>query len=75
MWLVSANVLAASRFAASPLIETVNALGVLATQEPPALGAGLAGPARPGVPRTEVKADPFGADAGGERAVRQVAAC
>jgi hypothetical protein len=31
VWLVSADVLAASRFITSPLIETVNALGVLAT--------------------------------------------
>jgi Helix-turn-helix domain len=34
MWLVSADVLAASRFVTSPLIETVNALGVLATRNP-----------------------------------------
>ena len=34
VWLVSADVLAASRFVTSPLIETVNALGVLATRNP-----------------------------------------
>src|SRR5262245_11684998 len=34
VWLVSADVLAASRFVTSPLIETVNALGVLATLNP-----------------------------------------
>jgi hypothetical protein len=33
-WLVSADVLAASRFVTSPLIETVNALGVLAARNP-----------------------------------------
>jgi DNA-binding transcriptional ArsR family regulator len=34
VWQVSADVLAASRFATSPLIETVNALGVLAARDP-----------------------------------------
>jgi DNA-binding transcriptional ArsR family regulator len=34
VWLVSADVLAASRFVTSPLIETVNALGVLASSNP-----------------------------------------
>src|ERR1700691_318302 len=34
VWLVSADVLAASRFVTSPLIETVNALGVLASRNP-----------------------------------------
>jgi DNA-binding transcriptional ArsR family regulator len=34
VWLVSADVLAASRFVTSPLIETVNALGVLVTRNP-----------------------------------------
>ena len=34
VWLVSADVLAASRFVTSPLIETVNALGVLAARNP-----------------------------------------
>jgi len=34
VWLVSADVLAASRFTTSPLIETVNALGVLAARNP-----------------------------------------
>src|ERR1700722_10475612 len=34
VWLVSADVLAGSRFVTSPLIETVNALGVLATRNP-----------------------------------------
>jgi DNA-binding transcriptional ArsR family regulator len=34
VWLVSADVLAASRFITSPLIETVNALGVLAARNP-----------------------------------------
>jgi hypothetical protein len=34
VWLVSADVLAASRFVTSPLIETVNALGVLASGNP-----------------------------------------
>ncbi len=34
VWLVTADVLAASRFVTSPLIETVNALGVLAARNP-----------------------------------------
>jgi DNA-binding transcriptional ArsR family regulator len=34
VWVVSADVLAASRFVTSPLIETVNALGVLASRNP-----------------------------------------
>jgi DNA-binding transcriptional ArsR family regulator len=34
VWLVSADALAASRFITSPLIETVNALGVLAARNP-----------------------------------------
>ena len=34
VWLVSADVLAASRFVTSPLIETVNAVGVLASRNP-----------------------------------------
>jgi DNA-binding transcriptional ArsR family regulator len=34
VWLASADVLAASRFVTSPLIETVNALGVLASGNP-----------------------------------------
>jgi DNA-binding transcriptional ArsR family regulator len=34
VWLVSADVLAASRFVTSPLTETVNALGVLAARNP-----------------------------------------
>jgi DNA-binding transcriptional ArsR family regulator len=34
VWLVSADVLASARFATSPLIETVNALGVLAARNP-----------------------------------------
>jgi DNA-binding transcriptional ArsR family regulator len=34
VWLVSADVLAASRFVTSPLAETVNALGVLAARNP-----------------------------------------
>jgi DNA-binding transcriptional ArsR family regulator len=34
VWLVSADVLAASRFVTSPLIETVNALGVLVARNP-----------------------------------------
>jgi DNA-binding transcriptional ArsR family regulator len=34
VWLVSADVLASSRFVTSPLIETVNALGVLAARNP-----------------------------------------
>ncbi|HEY1616968.1 MAG TPA: hypothetical protein VGG25_05080 [Streptosporangiaceae bacterium] len=34
MWVVTADVLAASRFVTSPLIETVNALGVLAARNP-----------------------------------------
>ena len=34
VWLVSADVLAASRFVTSPLIETVNALGLLAARNP-----------------------------------------
>ena len=34
VWLVSADVLAASRFVTSPLVETVNALGVLASRNP-----------------------------------------
>jgi DNA-binding transcriptional ArsR family regulator len=34
VWLVSADALAASRFVTSPLIETVNALGVLAARNP-----------------------------------------
>ena len=34
VWLVSADVLAASRFTTSPLMETVNALGVLAARNP-----------------------------------------
>jgi len=34
VWLVSADVLAASRFVTSPLIETVNALSVLAARNP-----------------------------------------
>ena len=34
MWLVDADVLASSRFAISPLIETIDVLGVLATADP-----------------------------------------
>jgi DNA-binding transcriptional ArsR family regulator len=34
VWLVSADVLAASRFVTSPLVETVNAVGVLASRNP-----------------------------------------
>jgi DNA-binding transcriptional ArsR family regulator len=34
VWLVTADVLAASRFVTSPLMETVNALGVLAARNP-----------------------------------------
>jgi hypothetical protein len=34
VWLVTADVLAASRFVTSPLVETVNALGVLAARNP-----------------------------------------
>ena len=34
VWLVGADVLASARFVTSPLIETVNALGVLAARNP-----------------------------------------
>jgi DNA-binding transcriptional ArsR family regulator len=34
VWLITADVLAASRFLTSPLVETVNALGVLAARNP-----------------------------------------
>ena len=34
VWLLTADVLAASRFVTSPLAETVNALGVLASRTP-----------------------------------------
>jgi DNA-binding transcriptional ArsR family regulator len=59
VWLVSADVLAASRFVTSPLIETVNALGVLASRNPqPWEREWLA---RHGQAfRDRIKADPFG---------------
>lgn len=60
VWLVSADVLAASRFTTSPLIETVNALGVLATRNPQPWERDWL--ARHGQAfRDRIKADPFSA--------------
>src|ERR1700722_17263298 len=60
VWLVSADVLAASRFVTSPLIETVNALGVLASRDPQPWERDWL--ARHGQAfRDRVKADPFSA--------------
>jgi DNA-binding transcriptional ArsR family regulator len=59
VWLVSADVLAASRFVTSPLIETVNALGVLAARNPQPWEQDWL--ARHGQAfRNRIKADPFG---------------
>ena len=59
VWLVSADVLAASRFTTSPLIETVNALGVLATLNPQPWERDWLARHRQAF-RDRVKADPFG---------------
>jgi len=60
VWLVSADVLAASRFVTSPLIETVNALGVLAARNPQLWERDWL--ARHGQAfRDRIKTDPFGA--------------
>jgi DNA-binding transcriptional ArsR family regulator len=60
LWLVTADVLAASRFVTSPLAETVNALGVLAARNPhPWERDWLARHSR--AFRERIKADPFSA--------------
>src|SRR5271169_664091 len=60
VWLVSADVLAASRFVTSPLVETVNALGVLAARNPQPWERDWL--ARHGQAfRDRLKADPFAA--------------
>jgi DNA-binding transcriptional ArsR family regulator len=60
VWLVSADVLAATRFVTSPLIETVNALGVLASRNPQPWERDWL--ARHGQAfRDRIKTDPFGA--------------
>lgn len=61
VWLVTADVLATSRFALSPLTETVNALGLLATGDPrPADRSWYTEHA--GAFRRRVAADPFAID-------------
>jgi DNA-binding transcriptional ArsR family regulator len=60
VWLVDADVLARSRFAVSPLIETINALRLLATEDPqPWERAWLTQYAAPF--RERIAADPFSA--------------
>jgi DNA-binding transcriptional ArsR family regulator len=60
VWLVTADVLAASRFVTSPLAETVNALGVLAARNPQPWERDWL--ARHGQAfRDRIKADPFSA--------------
>ena len=72
VWLVSADVLAASRFVTSPLIETVNALGVLASRNPqPWERDWLARHSQAFLDR--IKADPFSAALARAHAVRPVA--
>jgi DNA-binding transcriptional ArsR family regulator len=58
VWLVTADVLAASRFVTSPLIETVNALGVLTARNPQPWERDWL--ARHGQPfRDRIRTDPF----------------
>jgi DNA-binding transcriptional ArsR family regulator len=60
VWLVTADVLAASRFVTSPLIETVNALGVLAAQNPQPWERGWLARHHPAF-LARIKTDPFAA--------------
>ena len=53
VWLVTADVLAASRFVTSPLTETVNALGVLAARNPQPWERDWLARHEPGVPRPD----------------------
>jgi DNA-binding transcriptional ArsR family regulator len=66
VWLVSADVLAASRFVTSPLVETVNALGVLVARNPqPWERDWLARHSQ--AFRDRIKADPFSAALAGNK--------
>jgi DNA-binding transcriptional ArsR family regulator len=58
VWLVTADVLAASRFVTSPLMETVNALGVLAARNPQPWERDWLARHEPAF-RDRIKADPF----------------
>jgi hypothetical protein len=58
VWLVSADVLAASRFVTSPLAETVNALGVLASRNPQPWERDWLARHSPAF-RNRIEADPF----------------
>lgn len=60
VWLVSADVLAASRFVTSPLIETVNALSVLAARNPQPWQRDWLARHTPAF-RDRIKTDPFSA--------------
>jgi DNA-binding transcriptional ArsR family regulator len=58
VWLVTADVLAASRFVTSPLMETVNALGVLAARNPQPWERDWLARHEPAF-RDRIKTDPF----------------
>ena len=60
VWLVTADVLAASRFVTSPLMETVNALGVLAARNPQPWERDWLARHEPAF-RDRIKTDPFAA--------------